>query len=125
MRKAVVLIVIGLLIAPLVYAQEKPTRLYTPIIKQATYDGTQSSTTIWTPTTYDSVVCNGYIISTQDAQEVTLKASDTIVTLNVLASSPTVSPAGFLFKGIALETILIDSDLGGVSVTLTGWEEDN
>ena len=67
---------------------EKPTQLYTPIIKQAEYTTVQTNTTIWTPTIYDCVVCDGFIISSNSNQEVTLSASDTVVKVHVTASRP-------------------------------------
>ncbi len=120
----VVLVIIGLLITTPIFAQEKPTRLYTPVTKQATYTAAQTNTTIWTPTAYDSIVCSGYIISTNRQQPIIISASDTVVHLYA-TSSPIVSPASFLWKGLALETLRITTTTNDVSVTLFGWEEDN
>lgn len=124
MKKLIIaLIVVALFVATPIFAQEKPTRLYTPVIRQADYIDAQTNETVWTPTAFESIVMDSWTISSNSSQSITLKASDTIVKLFVTASQPVVSPGGFLWK--STESVLIDTDSGEVSVTLTGWEETN
>jgi len=125
MRKilaVLVILAIGLFLADLAMA-ELPTQLYSPIVKQAEYTTAQTNTTIWTPTIYDCVVCDGFVISANTSQKVTLSASDTVIKVHVTASHPVISPAGFLWKGSNLETMRVTTDCGEVTITLSGWEE--
>ena len=129
MKKIALLVLVLLGVCSLAYGENaKKTRLYTPVIKQATYTAAQTDTTIWTPTAYESIVWDSFIISTNAAfQTVTFTASDTIVVIPLKASDPVVSPGSFLWKKTN-ETILISTsgvEIGTVNVTLTGWEEDN
>lgn len=137
MRKICLVVLIlsmALLAVSPVYAQEKRTRQYTPVIKQATYsdNAPQTNAKIWDqPLDFDSIVLDSYTISSNSNAIVTLSASDTIVKLHITASRPVVSPGNFLWKGVANEIINVTTilpgsvNVGEITVTLTGWEESN
>lgn len=133
-RILVLLIVVLALSITLIAEAEKPTRLYTPIVKQATYTTKQTNTLIWEPTIYESIVMTGYSISSErtDADDpvetITLGASDAIVVAYMASPETVISPGGFLWKGAKDEAIIfstLSGNPGNVSVTLMGWEETN
>jgi len=97
-----------------------------PVIKQATYDDAQTQIFIWeiADTGFNHIVCDSFLISSNTNQRVTLAASDTIVRVHVTASRPIVSSSSFLWRGSRQEAIKITTQLGEVSVTLTGWQEE-
>lgn len=125
MRKVLALLVMALFLTTPSMA-EKPTSLYTPVVKQADYATRQSSTDIWSPSVFDCVVCDSFIMSTDTAKlNVTLAASSTIVKVSITASDPVVNPPNFLWKGAKDETIRVTtSPFGNLSITLSGWEEN-
>jgi hypothetical protein len=90
---------------------------------QVTYTTAQTNTTIWTPTQYDCIVLEGFIISSNSSQKISLSASDPIVKLHLTASQPVISPAGFEWDGDKDETILITTECGEVYISLFGYEE--
>lgn len=123
MKKTLILLVIGLMSCSSVLAQEIRTRQYTPIFKQADYTSGQSDTDLWIPVKSHAVV-DAYTISSNSNQIVKLVASNTVVNVHVTASQPVVSPGGFLWKGIVDEVMRVTTEVGNVSVTLSGWEEN-
>lgn len=126
MRKVSILVLfMAILIAWNSAYAEKPTRLYKPVCKQASYTTVQRNSTLWTPTEYDSIVLTAFIISSEVAQDVVIGGSDPVVLVHVGASRPVISPGGFLWKGDVNETLrlLTESDVH-CAITLSGWEED-
>jgi len=120
------LLILVLVAIPLTASAEKPTRLYTPVIKQGSYTTTQTNTVIWDPVPFDHIVMDSYSISSDLPQKITLAASSTIISVHVSASQPIVG--NLLWKSPNNEQIVITNvgpQVGNIEVTLTGWEEDN
>jgi len=122
MKRVIVIMLVILMVSMPCFAG-RITRDINPVVKQETYTSAQTNTAIWTPDSLKSIVVTGYTISSADEQEITLAASDSLVTVQVSASDPVISPAGFLWRGSANEVINVTTAGGRVSITINGWEE--